>query len=663
MEVYKMHARMFSLAVLVSSAFVLSSCATEHSKIVLSEFGNEKITMGEFEKTYIKNAGSPEIAKKDSVGKYKNFLDLYTNFKMKLNDAYSRGYDKDAQLAAELADYKKRVGASYLVEKKLTEPGIEKLYDMRKYELRVSHIMIRKDSLSEEKTAAFAASLLERIKKGEKYEDICKKYSSDKFSSNTGGDLYYITGGNLIQELEDAAYKTPVGQVYPEVVKTRFGYHIIKVTDKRERIASIRASHILLDFKNDSGKVDSTAALAKIRDIKARLDKGEDFAELAKKYSKDPGSKELGGDLGFFERRQMVKEFDEAAFKLNVGQVSDVVKTNYGYHLIKLTEKKGNPALEEDKELLKKLYKRSRYDAENAKFMDTLKSEFKFAVNKNTLDYIVKNCDSTKFGNSYWISKWRDQVKNNEIYSINGASVSVDTFFNKIQNYNEFNGKPINEKLMTSAISKASEGELLDEAALTLDKKDLQFAALMEDYKNGIYIFKLQEDEVWNKIKIDSSKLVEHFEKTKDNYLWPDRVAYSEIFSRKDSLINNYYALLKKGENFDSLAAKYTERPGLKEKAGKYDLCDLTNAIAQKAYELKNTGDFTEPFTNGNGSVIVKLNEKSPSHKKTFEEAKAEVSGAVQEMESKRLEDEYINSLKTKYNPVIHYDKVDQIFK
>jgi peptidyl-prolyl cis-trans isomerase SurA len=199
---------------------------------------------------------------------------------------------------------------------------------------------------------------------------------------------------------------------------------------------------------------------------------------------------------------------------------------------------------------------------------------------------------------------------------------------------------------------------------LNLEKTNPEFASLMEDYRNGIFIFKLQDEEVWSKISFDSTKLYNYYTSTKGNYVFPDRINFNEIFSHKDSLINHYYGLLKKGADFDSVATKYTERPGYAEKAGNYGLVEINNSpLSEEANKLKNSGDYSNPFANAGGFSIVKLVAKEPSRVKTFEEAKAEVSGAFQESESKRLEQEYIDKLKNKYKAVIYYDNLEQAFK
>ncbi len=387
------------LFILPAVVFLLAGCSPKHSEIVVAEYGDKKVTMGEFEKAFSRNSGGMSKKDADSVKQYENFLNLYVNFKMKLEDAKARGYDFDSALVNELLDYKKKVGVTYILEKQLVEPNVRRLWEMRKFEYRVSHIMIRPDSTGEEGAKMKAQAIMDSIKAGRKFEELVFNNTADNFSKNNGGDIYYITAGMLIPEFEEAVYSTPVGQVYPQVVKTKYGHHIIKVTEKRERIPQIRASHILVDFYNDAGDVDSVAARQRIDSVIMRLKNGEDFALLAKEYSDDAGSKENGGDLNYFERRQMVKEFDEAAFNLKVGEISPVVTTSYGYHIIKVTDRKPYPSYDEDKERLKLTYKQLRYNNDYDTLTASLKTKYGVRITTETVNEISAYGDSTRLSN------------------------------------------------------------------------------------------------------------------------------------------------------------------------------------------------------------------------------------------------------------------------
>jgi len=652
--------KIFSLLI---TAILFFSCSTQHPDIIIAKYGGEKLTMAEFEKAYSKNAGGYEKASKDGFDNYKNFSELYVNFKMKLKDAYERGYDKDENLMNELIDYKKKVGSSYIQEKYLVEPNLKELYERRKEEIRASHLMIRPEQTGgDEPARTIAEALLDSIlNKGMSFEELTKVHSQDLFSKDKAGDVFYFTAGQLPFEFEDACYKTPAGTVHPKVVKTRFGYHIIKVTERKPRIPKIQAAHILTSFMNEEGTVDSAGARAKIEEVAARLKNGEDFAELAKEYSDDTGTKDRGGDLGFFERRMMVQPFDEAAFNLEVGQISDIVETQFGYHIIKLLGKGELQAFEQEKENLKTILKRVRYQDIYNDYINQLKQEFAFTINNDALETIVTKSDSSLVGADY---PNPEDVNELVVYSYGNVNQKFENFYNKLRKDTEFTGKRFEVENLTNAIKKYSAEELLEYKALGLDTLDQNFADLMNDYQNGIFIFKLQEDEVWNKIVIDSVRLVEYYEQNKEKYLWPDRAAFTEIWTLKDSVANLYLNQIKNGEvEFDSLAAK-TERAALMLKKGKYDISPIANSeLAKVAFNLEKEGDISEIYPNSGGFSIIRLDKKDPARLKTFEEAKAELTGAFQELESKRLENQYIESLKKKYKPVIYYDNLKKAFR
>ncbi len=642
--------------------FILTSCAPEGSQTVLAKFGDQKITLGDFEKAYNNNVGNNDAVKKDSLSKLKNFLNLYVDFRMKLRDAEVRGFDSDSEMQNELLDYKKKVGVTYFLETHLVDPAIHQLYDRREWEYRVSHIMIRPDSTGDAAAKKLAEDLLDSLKNGADFATLAKKYSQDRYSASDGGDIFYITAGEVPPEFEDAVYATQPGHIYPHVVKTPFGYHIIEVTDKRLRIPEIRASHILASFYTKSKVPDTTAARLKIDSAMAELKAGVDFADVAKKFSDDFGSKQQGGDLGYFGIRMMVKPFAEAAFNLKkVGDISPIIETRYGFHIIKLTGIKPRPTFEEDKDNLTKIYKRTRYQAQYDSLIAELRKKFDYRINDVVYNEVAAQGDTGKINLD---NPDIDKIKNDSLFYFNGGSVSVDEFFNKLDSQPGYSPKFLNTAGFKQAVDKVSGDVLLEQQALILDKTDPRFASLMKNYKDGIYIFKLQQDEVWNKLKVDSTDLYKYYLANKEKYKWPNRVEFKEIYSRSDSAINHYYDLLKQGESFDSLASKYTERSGYKAKAGDWGLVDVNSSdLAKDADKLEQPGDYSKPISFEGGFSIIYLVKKDPAHDKTFEEARAEVSGAYQEVESKKLENDYIDYLTKIYKPKIYYSELDKVHK
>ncbi len=637
------------------------SCGTEQSKLVVANIAGEDVTLSDFEKAYKKNSGETTSNVPDSNSILK-FWNLYKNFRLKLVDAKAKGYDTNVDLKNELSEYKRKVGVSYLLEKQLLEPGMKEIYEKRKVEYRVSHIMIRIDTLSKEAAKARALEVINKYKAGAKFEDLALEYSDDTYSKKSGGDLYYITWGQTLPEFDDAVYKTEVNSIYPEPVETRFGYHVIKVTDKQPRKYQVRVKHILLDFVDSLGNIDSVLAKKQIEDIRNQIVTNKiSFEDAAMKYSDDRGSASKGGDLGFFERRSMILPFDETCFNMKPNEISAVIETKFGYHIIKFVEEKPYPSFEEEKTNLKTMYKRSLYDAKYNQLISELKTKYNYVKNDEGIKFVLSKLDSNKINNEYYESNLRKEVEKTTLFTVNNVSCGLDSVIGFVINDPKFQNKLIDEKILNDAVDETAKNALLELKALTLEDTDPDFAQLMKDYKQGIYIFKIQEEEIWNNIKLDSAKLVEFYNKTKENYKWKEGVDFSEIFAKKDSLINVYYDKIIQGASFDSLAKLYTERPGFKLKSGAYGMVDIeNNEIAKKAYTF-NVGEITKPVQVNGGFSIFKVNKKRLAGLKTFEEAKAEVASLFQESESKRLESEYVQKLNLKY-PVTNF-KEDVLLK
>ena len=649
---------------LISMSFFLYSCGSAPEKLIVAKYGDNDITLDEFEQAYSKSAGVESADKKNSIDDMKNFLDLYVNFKMKLRDAAIRGYDTDPDVIKEIDSYKKQVGKNYIIEKYITDPGLRDLYNKRKWEFRISHLMIGTDTLSPEQAKQKVVELIKRIKNGEGFEELVKKYSDDKGSKDNGGDIYYFTAGEFLPDFEDAIYSTPVGQIYPEPVQSKIGYHIIKVTEKHERVPGVRVRHILAMTKKneETGQVDTVEAYEKIKKAYDELKQGKDFNEVAKEYSDDKRSAEQGGDIGFIRRRQTVPNFDKTAFELGVNELSGIIRTNYGYHILEVTEKQSCPPYEEEKENLRQLFTKFFYKTDYNNYVDSLKKEFNYQANDKGLDYILSIQDTVKIDSDYWNSQFRKSAKDIKVFTIGNETYIFDSLMNRYVTEKKLNNKVLNRPLLNALVKGYSDEELFDKKVETLDKTDKTFAALMKDYKNGILVFKIHEDEIWNKIKSDSALLEKYYNEHRDDYKWDKRVSFSEIYVSSDSLINYCYDQLQNGADFDTLAAKYTERKGMKEKAGKYELMEVgKNSFAMEAAKLQNPGDYTKPFENGMKWIILKLNEKLEPRLKTFAEAKAEVATKFQELESKRLENEYINRLRETYKPVAYYGELDKI--
>ncbi|MCF8413050.1 MAG: peptidylprolyl isomerase [Melioribacteraceae bacterium] len=623
---------------------------------VLAEFSGQEIKIEEFTKAYQKNAGNI-FTNTSGETNMKDFLNLYVNYKMKLKDAEDRGITNDPALEKEYIDYKKQVGASYIIENNIIKPGIRKLYNDTQYDYHVKHVMFKGDS-----AITNAATVLEQIKTGKiSFEEAAFNYTIDNITKADSGDIGFISTGIALPAFEKAALSLEVGEVYPAPVQSRAGVHLIKLESKIPTKKQVRVSHILIrDPAPDGTDVDDP--FKKAEGIRQNLLDGADFAEMAKAHSADLQSAEKGGDLGYIRRRLTVKEFDEAAFSLEVDEISDIVKTRYGYHILKVSDIKRPGPFEVEEDELKKVFQTKYYDDYLRDYFDSLKTVYNFTLNDRLIDSLISHKDSIQFnssGKKYWVvNKNLESV----VFSADGMSMNLDSLFTYAMVDDKFKHRRPNEEMMDKLILEYGSKELLKLEAMELDKKDKRFSDLMSDYEKGIYIFKLQELEVWNQLEIDTNSVYEFYLANKENYKFPSKVDFSEIYARKDSLINFVYDKIEAGMPFDSAAVKYTERDQYRDQAGRYPIMEVaTNRLAATANQLEKPGDYTKAFFYGGGWFILKLNEKIPSRIKTFDEARSEVIGHYQESETKRLEAEYISRLKEKYNPKYYYDNLKNV--
>ncbi len=654
------------LAIFLVVAILFGGCSSvRHSDITLSKYDVGKVTMGEFEKKYAESAGGIEKAKKDSIENYKKFLKLYTDYKLKLRNAKIRGYENDPDIKKEYNDYFKEIGESYIIEKKLVEPALKKLYERGKEEIRVSHILIRTDKRGDKAAKELAYQLIDSLKHGADFAELAKKYSEHIYTKNNGGDLYYITVNQIIPAIEDAMYKTPVGEVYPEPVKTPYGYHIIKVTERQPRVYKIRARHILVKYIKKDGKIDTAATLAKAEEIYEKIKNGGDFAKLAKEYSDDKGSAKNGGDLGYFQRRQMVKPFDEAVFKMKPGEVSKPVQTRYGFHIIKVEEIKPYPEYAKLKNKLKDKYMKTRYKNDLKAFVDSLKKKYDFKIDTKTLNLIASKAKDVKFEEKVLETPFFKENKQSIIFRIDDTQANLDTLIRFGINDAEMQGKTIDYPRMKKLADKLGEKYAFYIEAKQLVKTDSVFASLMKEYKDGLLIFKIQQEDVWNKIKIDTNAVRKIYEENKADCFTKDKVIFDMIFSKNDSLIAAIYKDLAKGKVtydalVDSINAGKIDGLRFKEKS---ERAVANNPVAQAAFGLQEPGDFAAPIDAGGVWGIPRLVEKLPSRQKTFEECFPEMVSKYQDIETKRLTDELNKKLEDIYNVEYYYDELQKAYK
>ena len=228
--------------------------------------------------------------------------------------------------------------------------------------VRLAHILIpiKPEKTTIDELKARAESIAQRAKKGEDFSELAEKYSDDP-SSAQGGELGYFKKGDMLPSFEKAAFALKVGEI-SDVVETQFGFHIIKLEDKKDDM--VKAQHILIMLKPSAE--DTTGAMKLAHEIYSKIEAGSDFVELAKTYSSDEESKKMGGDLGWYAVGSLSPEFQEAIQGLQVGQTSQPLVTQFGVHLLKALDRKEGKklTLEEDWDTIKDMVKKQKANKE-----------------------------------------------------------------------------------------------------------------------------------------------------------------------------------------------------------------------------------------------------------------------------------------------------------
>ncbi len=635
-------------------------CSPKAGDVIVLQVGNSKVSLADYESFYTKNSGSTDVAEKGSLEDREHFLDLLTNYKLKLQDAYDRNLLADPEIQKELSDYRSSLASSYLLQHEVTEPGIKQLYERKKVNMRAQHILIsvRQDAPPAETLKAYtkAIDIIRRARAGESFDSLVAKNSDDPSAKANHGDLYYFTGGVMVKGFEDAAYGMKLGEISSVPARSAFGYHIIKITDV-EPARSIKVRHLMARFQSTTpDSADSAGAYARIRGMQDSLKKGWDFAKLAIKLSEDAGSAPQGGELPWFERRRFVEEFEEGAFPLKVGQVSNIVRTAFGFHIIRLDSAKGLAPFAELRDQLKTQYQKNRYAEDYAAYISNLKKEIGYTFDDGTFMALLAKLDSTKTtDDSAWDGTVTADVRAMSLMTIGGKAISVDSALQVINRRPEFRGTALRKTELKTKLDRLADGMLIDVKTAGLETRSPEFAGLMKEYTDGVVLYKAEQLEVWSKTTVTDSSLKAFYERNQDKFMFPEQVNINEIYVESDTMALLIYDSLMHGAKFDDLAARWNDDPALHEKKGVRGLVSCeTDAATKRAVKLK-VGEFSEPVEMEHGGyAIVKLLGTEPAKQKTFDQAGAEVSNLYQESESKRLEAIWIDRIKQKY-PVVQY--------
>lgn len=456
-----------------------------------------------------------------------DYLELYVNFKLKVKEAEELGIHETDAFKEELEGYRKQLAKPYLTERKVTEDLIEEAYQRLKTEINAAHILLSlsPNASPEDTLKAYnkAIDIRRQAIQGKDFHQLARQYSEDPSATMNGGDLGYFTALQMVYPFEDAAYKTPKGQISMPV-RTRFGYHLIYVKDKRPSQGQVKVSHIMVRATQGISAEDSIAARKKIYEIYEQLRKGADWFEMANQYSDDIASKASGGALPWFGTGSMIPEFENAAFSLSEeGKFSEPIKTAYGWHIIRLDDKKPLEPFEVLQPTLEmKVSKDSRAELNKAALIKRLKQENDFRPNDEMITAATEDIDSSLVMGQ-WTYTAENQALNNTLFTIKDKAYTVKDFYDYITEKQRPQRNMTVEQYMQVLYEQFSEEQLIAYEEAHLPEKYNEYRMLLKEYRDGILLFELMDKKVWSKAVEDTAGLRNFYEQHLSNYQWGER--------------------------------------------------------------------------------------------------------------------------------------------
>ncbi len=615
------------------------------------------------------------------------FANRYIDYRLKVADGYSKGFGDDSLLNDEFNSYKRNLAQARVMDGKVKKALIEELYQRKQMLVKASHILV---SYNEAKngpdTVDFyvrAMNFKAEIEKGKNFNQAAKEFSDEPNAKQTGGDLGWFSGGDMVYPFENAVFTAPLKKVYGPV-RTQFGYHLIWVEDRKVSPDPRFISHIMLMF--GQGK-DTVAMKTTIDSVSGAISKSQDkvkkFHELVMKYSEDTQSKINNGSMGEWRPSGRVPEFDTTiySFLKKAGEISGPVRTKWGYHIVLLDSVKTKPTLDSQMETLSRLVSRQseRMNSQKTLLFSELTEKNKIKITQSILDslsdrltYVINQPVMDSVPGPKVTAEILAPFKNRVLISSVNGSLSVAQF-------NEFaNKNGIDQKVMKSRktndkmISQMVSDFYLDHYISHLDEFDPEFVGIMKSFKDGLVLFKWMETQIWQPAEPSDADLQPIFAEKKGEFNWEERGEFIVLsvnnYKMADSLIKVHEISVpkptakkeKKGKKQEfetiktSIPANWAELESVLRKNNiliSADTVVVAKGDGEKASQLwarkVSQFDLSISYLDGRPSFVL-FNKVIPAGPKSFEEAKPELSRIYNERLIKTREEQLITDLRKK---------------
>lgn len=604
---------------------------------ILLTVEEDSIPAHEFVRIYNKNL---ELVKDESQKDIDAYLKLFVNYQLKIKEAKHLGLDKDPRYIKEFTSYKNQLVKNFMSESQVTEALVNEAYERMGYDIKASHILMRLDENETDTLKVYneLTKLRNRV--------IQEGFGTVKDDVHDGKNIFaenlgYFTAFRMVYEFENVAFNTPVGSV-SEPFRTRFGYHIVNVEDKRPTQGEVTVAHIMVSNTTNDSIADSEK---RIIELYKRIKQGENFEALAKQFSDDKSTSDQGGQLAPFINGQLnAPEFEKAAFELQtVGDYSKPIKSEFGWHIIKLLHKTPPPLLEEVRyDIENKILRDSRSKLVNASLVNELKNKYTMVVNQHAKGYFESILTPDFFSKAWELPK--HFTANHLLLTIQNDSITYQDFgAHLLRAQHAYTGQKLPFKtIINKEYASFEANALLKYHEENLEFENEDFAHILKEYRDGLLLFDLMEKEVWQAAAIDSVGLQQFYNTHKDNYYWEDRVDIEMATAANEGDIKTVARLLRRGKTTAEIDQEMNTEGQQRVMFTKSIKPSDDPALPMDG--LVRTG-LSKIYRYNGAFHIVKVNALLPKTNKTFDEAKGKIISDYQNV----LEVNWLKALNARY--------------
>lgn len=503
---------------------ILFSSAAQQKDEVLVTIGGQPVGLEEFVRIYRKNnenLQNPEDKKSPQA-----YLDLFVNFKLKVLEAQQLGLDTAQSFRNELAGYRRELAAPYLTDVQLNEQLVQETYRRMTREVNASHILVAlpENSSPADTLAAYqrTAEIRRQLLGGVDFNQAAEKWSHDPSAKNNHGNLGWFTVFQMVYPFEEAAYTTPVGEI-SQPVRSAFGYHLVKVNGAREARGEIKVAHIMKAFPQNATPAQKAAAHRSADSIYVLLQNGANFAELARTLSDDQRSAASGGEMPWFSAAVMIPQFAEPAFALKKnGDVTPPFETSFGFHLLKRLDYRPVPAFAEVKPLLEEKIRRDpeRSNHSRERFIEKLKNEYGFRPNTAATETFLNWAPNHLRERHFEIPA--GFTGDETLFTLAGQNFTTRQFAGFLQKEIFEADLPVDQQLREK-LNRWEEQSIMEYEEQQLERKHPDFKYLLQEYHDGLLLFAISEQKIWQPAAADSAGLLQFYQKNKGKYRWEER--------------------------------------------------------------------------------------------------------------------------------------------